>query len=107
MRFNDKGIVECSECKGQRIVPSKEYPGAIMEVCTKCKGTGGQDWVEYAMGNNAEGNDALQYHVSYENIHRLMDLIREEGMKMNQEIIVTIKQNSMTDPFKTNCRMKI
>lgn len=104
MHFNDKGIIECSECHGNRIVPSKEYPGAIMEICPKCKGQGGQDWIDYAMGKQSN-LDSLQHHISRENIHKLMYLIREEGMKINQMITVNI-QREPVEPFNTAFRMK-
>ncbi len=106
MHFNDKGIIECKECRGRRIVPSKEHPGTIMEICPKCNGNGGQDWIDHAMGKRADEKRSLQYHISHENIHRLMHLIREEGMKLDQIITVSIQQEPIDDRWRYTINTK-
>jgi hypothetical protein len=106
MDFNDKGVIECPECKGNRIVPSKEYPGLIHEVCSTCKGHGNMDWIDYAMGRRINFNRDLQYKISYQNINKLMYLIQQEGMKMNKIIRVDIQEHYMDDPYKSISNFK-
>ena len=106
MNFNDKGIIECSECKGRRVVPSKEYPGIIMEVCPKCKGSGGRDWVDHAMGKCDDEKRSLQHHISHENILRLTHLIKEEGMKLDQIITVGIQQEPIDEQWRYTINTK-
>lgn len=92
MNFNDEGFVECELCKGKRVIPSQQYPDTLMQVCPKCGGRGGFDWVDYVMGRPEEHLKKLAYDVAYENMHRLISMIKEESMKIGHHATITIEQ---------------
>jgi len=94
MHFNKNGIIECMECSGNKII---HKPINILEVCPTCRGTGGIDWVEYAMSRKPEYSRQLLYNVVHKNIQFLTHLIYEEGKKIDKQIEVKIKYHSMEE----------
>jgi hypothetical protein len=91
VEFNEDGIVECCHCDGRKIIPMQVH--GLAEVCPKCKGSGGRDWVENVMGRATE-NYSMRENVAYRNIQNLMYLIREEAMKIGRYVVVDIQDKT-------------
>jgi len=85
--FNADGIIECRHCDGQRIIPMRSH--GLAEICPACKGTGGRDWIDHAMGRTTD-NQQMCYNIASKNIHLLTQMIRDEAMKVGRYVMVDI-----------------
>lgn len=97
MLFNDKGVIECAECRGHKVI---HKPVDLIEVCPSCRGAGGSDWVEYAMSRRSEYSQQMLFNTAHRNIQHLIHLIYEEGRKVGEDINVKIEHRPMEDPYK-------
>jgi len=96
--FDDDGYCRCPECKGQKVIPMRlKMP--LLEVCPNCKGGGSFDWVEYTMGRIKKESTQTEYYVVQRNIHTLIQMIKEEGMKVGKHISVEIRSEPMSYGF--------
>ena len=88
--FDDDGYCNCPECEGQKMIHMRiKHP--LLEVCPRCKGAGSYDWVEYTMGRIKKDSESTRYYVAQRNIHTLMQMIKEEGMKIGQQINIELR----------------
>ena len=89
MDFNEDGIIECRHCEGRRIIPMQVH--GLAEICPSCKGTGGRDWIDHAMGRTSD-NYNMQHNITFRNIQMLVHMIREEAMKVGMCVFVDLKE---------------
>jgi len=88
MDFDDNGIIKCDCCHGDRLIEDKSPK--IYKVCPNCKGKAGTDWVSNAM-DRKPGLQYLNYSAAQQNIMQLIDAIKQEGLKIGQDITITIQ----------------
>jgi hypothetical protein len=95
MDFNDEGFIVCKHCNGEKVIPRDLH---IKEICPVCYGAGGTDWVSHAMGRTSDDSLHLNYRIVHENILRLIDEIKRQGIIMGTDIVVTIEQRRVSYP---------
>lgn len=89
MDFNDDGQKICNTCQGYKLTDKKVI--RLLEVCPECKGAGNIDWVEYVMGRPQQRSQQVEYYAAQRNIQMLIQMIKDEGRRCGQEIMVEIK----------------
>lgn len=88
MDFDNNGNIKCDYCRGDKIILKSV---SIHEVCPRCNGAGGEDWIIHAMGRKPNATH-ITHDVVQRNIFKMIQLIKEEGLKLGINMIVTIEQ---------------
>jgi hypothetical protein len=98
MSFNENGSTTCGLCNGYNAI-EKEIK--IYQCCPRCNGFGTLDWVENATRKIKRANMDVKSKIAYNNIHLLMQAIREEGQHIGVDIKVSVERvNLMYDPIE-------
>lgn len=80
---------ECDSCNGRGIIPSEKV--VLKSICRKCGGEGKRFWVDKIMQSRTTMPPETRYKIAQENIHFLIQVIREQGAQIGVDVQVDIR----------------